>query len=342
MAVIDPEELVWNNDKQLQDYRKSEQFTTPIDHHNIAGEFIPEDHGFDGLLSVTLPGYPRAMDLRMIQATTDLPDEFPFNEDYNSGYHMGIDRLEQSTVHNGTRSSSETVFLGPKYLSVKTFDTMEFTQDAGKQYIPFRLLKKSSPSAGSIGTPYILLYSGIGDADELSSIGITPTVHLPDIRKNLTDHLRYALAWTVNSTDTIENVYLRNETFQRRHSPNGRQTVQDISRVLQGISDETAHFELIFSASNYSLGFHCIPLLKASIEWYPSRAHPTHWQLLHDTSDSSLPSSAYVSTPSSFPLISQGTYQAGDITINSTNPLDPPLINPNLSAPQDLTICKPP
>ncbi len=26
----------------------------------------------------------------MIQATADLPDEFPFNEDYNSGYHLGI------------------------------------------------------------------------------------------------------------------------------------------------------------------------------------------------------------------------------------------------------------
>ncbi|KAK0462291.1 GMC oxidoreductase-domain-containing protein [Desarmillaria tabescens] len=226
---------------------------------------------FDGLLSVMLPGYPRAMDSRMIQATVDLPDEFSFNEDYNSGYHLGIG-WEQSTVHNGTRSSSETAFnLGPKYLSrlnlhvlihsyvtrilesncttkgVKTFDTMEFTQDAGETIYTLSPAKEILLSVGSIGAPHILLYSGIGDADELSPVGITP-VHLPDVGKNLTDH---------PSTDTIENIYLRNETFQRRHSPNGRQTVQDIS----------------------------------------------------------------------------------DITINSTNPLDSPLINPNLLGhPQDLTI----
>ncbi|KAK0457366.1 uncharacterized protein EV420DRAFT_1644124 [Desarmillaria tabescens] len=177
----------------------SEQFTTPIDYRNITGEFIPEDHGFDGLLSVALPGYSRAMDSHMIQAMADLPDKFPFNEDYNSGYHLGIG-WEQSTVHNGTQISSET---GLKYLSVKTFDTVEFTQDAGEIIYTLSPAKEILLSAGSIRTPHILLYSGIGDADKLSSVGITPTVHLPDVRKNLTDHPRYALAWTINSTDTI-------------------------------------------------------------------------------------------------------------------------------------------
>ncbi|KAK0477901.1 alcohol oxidase [Armillaria novae-zelandiae] len=323
---------------------KSEGFTSPVDHHNITGEFTPEDHGFDGLLSVTLPGYPRSTDSRMIQATADLPDEFPFNQDYNSGHHLGIG-WEQSTVHNGTRSSSETAFLGPKYLSrpnlhvlihsyvtrilesncttkgVKTFDTVEFTQDAGETIYTLSPTKEIILSAGSIGTPHILLYSGIGDADELTSVGITPTVHLQDVGKNLTDHPRYALAWTVNSTDTIENVYLRNETFQEEAlaeweanrtgyiaSTSGNQL--GFLRAPDGLlddepcsGDETAHFEFVFSNG---------------IPQEPIPPTGNYFTIL-----------AIVVCP----------LARGHITINSTNPLDPPLINPNLLGhPQDLTI----
>ncbi len=47
-------------------------------------------HGFEGVDFVSLPGFPRAIDQSVIQATQELPDDFPFNPDYNSGYHLGI------------------------------------------------------------------------------------------------------------------------------------------------------------------------------------------------------------------------------------------------------------
>ncbi len=107
-------------------------------------------------------------------------------------------------------------------------------------------------------------------------MGITPTVHLPDVGKNLTDHPRYALAWTVNSTDTIENIYLRNETFQEEAlaeweasrtgyiaSTSGNQL--GFLRVPEGLlddepcsGDETAHFELIFTVNIYFLNLHTL------------------------------------------------------------------------------------
>ncbi len=61
----------------------------PADHHNTTGEFNPAVHNFDGVNSVSLPGYPRAIDGRVIQATQELQGEFSFNLDYNSGYHLG-------------------------------------------------------------------------------------------------------------------------------------------------------------------------------------------------------------------------------------------------------------
>jgi choline dehydrogenase len=43
-------------------------------------------------------------------------------------------------------------------------------------------------SAGALQTPKILMLSGIGDRDDLVSFGITSSVHLPGVGRNLTDH----------------------------------------------------------------------------------------------------------------------------------------------------------
>lgn len=126
-------------------------------------------------------------------------------------------------------------------------------------------LKEIILSAGSIGTPHILLNSGVGDADELSALGISSTVHLPDVGKNLTDHPMVNLDWTVNDTNTIENVYWRNKTYQTEaleewqanrtgFVANTFSNHQGFLRVEDGVLEKdpcsggrTGSFELIFS-----------------------------------------------------------------------------------------------
>lgn len=70
-------------------------------------------------------------------------------------------------------------------------------------------------SAGAVGTPHILLNSGIGDSDTLRAVGVTPTVHLPSVGKNLTDQPRTPLVWPISDNNTMETVYWRNATFQK-------------------------------------------------------------------------------------------------------------------------------
>ncbi|TWU03861.1 GMC family oxidoreductase [Neorhodopirellula pilleata] len=43
--------------------------------------------------------------------------------------------------------------------------------------------------AGSLGTPRLLMQSGIGNADELSQLGLKTSVHLPAVGRSLHDHL---------------------------------------------------------------------------------------------------------------------------------------------------------
>jgi choline dehydrogenase-like flavoprotein len=47
-------------------------------------------------------------------------------------------------------------------------------------------------SAGAIGSPQLLMLSGIGDADHLRTVGIEPVKELPAVGRNLQDHLASA------------------------------------------------------------------------------------------------------------------------------------------------------
>ncbi|SJL13190.1 uncharacterized protein ARMOST_16629 [Armillaria ostoyae] len=342
----------------LQPYiRKNERIVLPSDRHNTTGQFDPAVHSFNGINSVSLPGVPRATDGRVIQATSELPDDFPFNLDYNSGNHLGIGWVPY-TVGNGTRSSSQTSYLGARYigrpnlhvlihthvtriLRSKTkdtngppiFDAVEFTQNAGGDHIfevPASLhtlapvhLKEIILSAGAIGTPNILLHSGIGDDTELTALGITPRLHLPDVGKNLTDHPLYTgLSFFVNDTDTIENIYLRNATFQA-------ETLAEWQANRTGF---------LSSGIANQAGFLRIPEEAGILDGDPCAGNQTaHYEFIFINgmlSPSPPPGNFLSITVAGLCPLSRG-----NVTINSTNPLDPPLINPNyLSHPQDLAI----
>jgi len=82
-----------------------------------------------------LAGFPRPnIDPRIIQTTQDLPNEFFFNEDMNSGNHLGLGITSslatveveltllivgwtQTTINGARRSSSATSYLGPEFIS---------------------------------------------------------------------------------------------------------------------------------------------------------------------------------------------------------------------------------
>lgn len=62
-------------------------------------------------------------------------------------------------------------------------------------------------SAGSIGTPHILLNSGVGNKTELSQLGIRSVVDLPSVGKNFSDHAAIGNQWLVNSNVTLEHLH---------------------------------------------------------------------------------------------------------------------------------------
>ena len=61
-------------------------------------------------------------------------------------------------------------------------------------------------SAGSIGTPQILLRSGIGPRATLQRLGVPTLVNSPDVGQHLADHPLMAIYFSVNSTNTFDDV----------------------------------------------------------------------------------------------------------------------------------------
>ncbi|KAK0450398.1 aryl-alcohol oxidase [Desarmillaria tabescens] len=218
----------------IQPYiRKNEHWTPPTDNHNTTGQFDPAVHGFHGINAVSLAGFPSAIQNRVIQTTMELAKEFPFNLDHNSGYQLGVG-WEQSTIKHGTRSSSYTSYLGPEFIGrpnlhvllnaqatrlIQTasnppeFLTVEFAESRDAPRLQVTASKEVIVSTGSLETPKLLLNSGIGNASDLTTLGLDTLVDLPDVGKNLSVMIMLNIAYFVNSTDTFDDVF-RNVTLR--------------------------------------------------------------------------------------------------------------------------------
>ncbi|KAJ6467574.1 GMC oxidoreductase-domain-containing protein [Mycena vitilis] len=57
----------WSWDSLIPYMRKNERFTPPSDHHNTTGQFNPAVHGFHGINTVSLEGFPSPIDSRFSQ-----------------------------------------------------------------------------------------------------------------------------------------------------------------------------------------------------------------------------------------------------------------------------------
>src|SRR5437773_1547646 len=132
-----------------------------------------------------------------------LQADWPFTEDYNGKDQEGFGRA-QSTIQNGRRCSASVAFLRPAMrrpnLTVETHALaarvmLDGTRAAGIEYARGGKLRHASVSrevllaGGVFNTPQLLMLSGIGDADHLREVGITPTLHLRGVGRNLQDHL---------------------------------------------------------------------------------------------------------------------------------------------------------
>lgn len=174
----------------------------------------------------------------LIQSTEELEDEFPFKLDMNDGRPIGIGECFISSVNftanfalgwgqftvdaDGERSSAATAYIMKAgrnvHVLVNThvtrvlpitnstdFRRVEYASSSQSRRIIIAAKKEVILSGGVIGTPHILLNSGIGNRRELEEVGIQTVVDNPSVGKNLTDHpvIQVAFETTIPDTELV-------------------------------------------------------------------------------------------------------------------------------------------
>ncbi|KAJ7038611.1 hypothetical protein C8F04DRAFT_1088804 [Mycena alexandri] len=81
----------WSWNQLFPYFLKTEKWSPPADQHDTRGQFNPHVHGTNGPIFVSLNGFVLPFfEGKIIQTTKELPDDFPFNLDPNSGNELGV------------------------------------------------------------------------------------------------------------------------------------------------------------------------------------------------------------------------------------------------------------
>jgi choline dehydrogenase len=178
----------WSYEDVLPYFKKSENFERNAD----------EYHSQSGPLGVSDPRSSLPICEAFFAAAGELG--IPRNYDFNGASQDGIGYY-QLTQKNARRSSTVTAFLKParrrKNLTVKQNAIVrrliiENHSVIGVEMMDGEIINANREvilSSGAIGSPKLLMQSGIGPADHLQSVGIRTLHDLPGVGSNFQDHL---------------------------------------------------------------------------------------------------------------------------------------------------------
>ncbi|KAK5644055.1 hypothetical protein RI129_007900 [Pyrocoelia pectoralis] len=312
----------WKYDEVLPFFKKTED-------SNINGDSAY--HGTGGELNVEYH-HPSSPQLNaFLEANVEIGRPLI---DYNGRYQLGASKTQFSS-RNGSRQSTAKAFLVPVLyrknlrVLVDSYVTKVLIRDLifykfaygavfthkGKVYKAYAS-KEVIVSAGVVGSPQLLMLSGIGPGRHLRSLGIHVYKDLP-VGSNFQDHTAYhALFFSSNHTAEDRGM----ETYVREYlNGYGPYTV---AANLQGIAffkskgstntgPTNPDFELLLQASNNTSPF------VQKIHHYDNVAIDAIWRR--------------VNPQSSFSIICMLLHpkSKGTIRLKSANPYDYPLIDTN-------------
>ncbi|MGH6775406.1 GMC family oxidoreductase [Brucella tritici] len=160
--------------------------------------FNDDYHSYGGPLGVSMPSAPLPICDAYIRAGQELG--IPYNPDFNGREQAGVG-FYQLTQRNRRRSSASLAYLAPirdrRNLTVRINApvrniVLEKTRATGVALMSGEVLRASREvilSSGAIGSPKLLLQSGIGPADHLKQADVAVKHDLPGVGSNLQDHL---------------------------------------------------------------------------------------------------------------------------------------------------------
>lgn len=183
----------WNYANVLPYFRKAEDQSRGADeYHGVGGPLAVEDLRFRNPLSAVFVDAAAECGLAR-------------NDDFNGSAQEGAG-FYQVTQRAGRRCSAAVAYLNParsrRNLSIMTRShatriLFEGSRAVGVEYrwgeriVQARALREVLITAGAIGSPQLLMLSGVGAADRLAALQIPIVADIPQVGENLQDHLDF-------------------------------------------------------------------------------------------------------------------------------------------------------
>lgn len=199
----------WAFDDVLPYFKRSEAFAA----RGGADDF----HGTGGPLVISDQRSPNPLTHAFVAAAEAAG--LPRNDDVNGPEQDGVG-LTHVTQANGRRHSAADAYLKParsrRNLRVETdclVDRIELKEGRATAvvYASGRHVRRAEAAgeiilaAGAIGSPAVLLRSGIGPATDLAALGVPVMRDVPGVGRNLQDHLTMVTAFECRAPISLAN-----------------------------------------------------------------------------------------------------------------------------------------
>ena len=173
-------------------------------------------HGTDGPLGVSNIPDPQPMTRAFVQSCQEFG--IPYNPDFNGPTQEGAG-VYQTTTKDARRCSAAVGYLKPamrrRNLTVRLECLInrilfEGNRAIGVEYFDGKTLQTVRAdsevvvTAGAIGTPKIMMLSGVGPADHLAATGIEVVHDSPGVGENLNDHFGIDIVAELNGPDSLD------------------------------------------------------------------------------------------------------------------------------------------
>lgn len=287
----------------------------------LAGDY----HGIDGPLGVSNLKTPQPLTLAFVQSCQQLG--MPYNPDFNGPVQEGAGAY-QVTVRNARRCSAAVAYLRPVLdranLSVETgclttrilFEGNRATGVEYRQGGTLHSVRAENEviiTAGAIGSPKIMMLSGIGAADDLRQHGIDVVHDLPGVGRNLNDHFGVDIVYELKEATSLDK-------YNKLHW-------------------------MLWAGMQYAL-FRSGPVTSNVVEggafWYADHEKPVPDLQFHFLAGAGIEEGVPVIPSGSGCTLNSYTLRPksrGTVTLRTANPEDNPIVDPNFVAePDDLRI----
>lgn len=173
-------------------------------------------HGTTGPLGVSTLREPRPVSRAFVRSCQQMG--IPYNPDFNGPVQEGSG-IYQTTIRNGRRCSAAVAYLRPvmhrSNLSVETGCLTTRVVMTGDRATGVEYRQKGALitvcadseviiTSGAIGSPKIMMLSGIGPAAHLQEMGIRVIKDMPGVGQNLADHFGIDIVYELKGATSLD------------------------------------------------------------------------------------------------------------------------------------------